>query len=60
MGAKVEIPKIVGDELIKRFGRRLRIVSEKDFRMLLRVATKASVCDWVDSEKVTIRGWKGK
>ena len=58
MGAMFEISDAVGGELVRRFGRRLRVVSEEDFRFMASAArTYCGVLD-IDSEKVAIRGGK--
>ena len=64
MGAKFTITDGVGDELLRRFGRRMRLVSEKDFKYMVSVGVKY----WeagsllpprvIDSEKIRI--WGGK
>ena len=66
MGAKFKIAEAVGDELVKRFGRRLRIVSEDDWKYMKRTvrlvdemanhSTGENKWTRIDSELVMIRG----
>lgn len=56
MGAKFQISEAVGDELVKRFGKKLRLISEKDFQLMSGFMEGIGIKRVVDSERIEIRG----
>lgn len=60
MGIKVAISKTLADELLARMGCRLRVVSEKDFRFMVKAAGEYCGVRRIDSLRVVIRGGRSR